>query len=150
VLIADEPVSALDVSIQSQILLLLRSLQKSRNLSLVFITHDLAVVRNFCDHVGVMYLGSLVEQGRVEDVLGAPVHPYTAALRDAALPPEVGARESLARIEGEMPSAVNPPSGCRFHPRCPRKLAHCDSVDPSWTQLAEARSVRCHLVQPLA
>ncbi|HYC37222.1 MAG TPA: oligopeptide/dipeptide ABC transporter ATP-binding protein [Usitatibacter sp.] len=146
VLIADEPVSALDVSIQSQILLLLKSLQASRNLSLVFITHDLAVVRNFCDRMAVMYLGALVEQGEVEQVLGQPRHPYTRTLRDAALPPDMRARDGLARIEGEMPSAVDPPSGCRFHPRCPARMAQCDSVDPAWTGAAGGRRVRCHAV----
>ena len=146
-LIADEPVSALDVSIQSQILLLLKSLQKSRNLSLLFITHDLAVVRNFCDRMAVMYLGRLVEQGSVEDVLGSPLHPYTTALREAALPPDMSARRALARIEGEMPSAVNPPSGCHFHPRCAMKIDQCSSVDPEWADDDKGRSVRCHLIR---
>jgi len=146
VLIADEPVSALDVSIQSQILLLLRSLQRSRNLSLLFITHDLAVVRNFCDRMAVMYLGRLVEQGRVEEVLGAPLHPYTVALREAALPPDMSARAGLARIEGEMPSAVDPPSGCHFHPRCAVRLDTCRATYPAWTPLPGGRTVRCHRI----
>jgi oligopeptide/dipeptide ABC transporter ATP-binding protein len=145
-IIADEPVSALDVSIQSQILLLLKSLQKSRNLSILFITHDLAVVRNFCDRMAVMYLGRLVEQGSVEQVLDGPLHPYSVALRDAALAPDMSARRDFARLEGEMPSAVSPPSGCHFHPRCPLRIEKCPSADPAWVADASGRSARCHRV----
>ena len=144
-LIADEPVSALDVSIQSQILLLLQSLQKSRNLSLLFITHDLAVVRNFCDRMAVMYLGRLVEQGKVEDLLGSPQHPYTIALRAAALLPDMSAKHALTRSDGEMPSPVNPPGGCHFHPRCSVRLEQCQNVDPVWIHNKMGHSIRCHL-----
>jgi oligopeptide/dipeptide ABC transporter ATP-binding protein len=145
-LIADEPVSALDVSIQSQILLLLKSLQRNRNLSILFITHDLGVVRNFCDRMGVMYLGRIVERGGVDEVLDHPLHPYSAALRDAALAPDVKTSRNLVQLEGEMPSAVNPPTGCHFHPRCPVVLDQCSRVDPPWIAQSATRGARCHLL----
>jgi peptide/nickel transport system ATP-binding protein len=144
-LIADEPVSALDVSVQAQVLLLLRDLQKRRNLAFVFVSHDLGVVRWFCDRVGVMYLGRIVEEGSVGEVFAAPLHPYAKVLRDASPVPDPSGRGALPRIVGEIPSAANPPSGCHFHPRCPQVRAECRAAYPSWRRHGE-RGAACVLV----
>lgn len=129
-IVADEAVSALDVSVQAQILLLLNRIQKERNLSYLFITHDLGVVRNFCDDVLVMYLGRVVEMGQVDSILDNPQHPYTRSLRDASPIPDVSARQKLTLLEGEIPSPANPPSGCAFHPRCESKTEICSQKLP--------------------
>src|SRR4051812_46895569 len=124
-IVADEPVSALDVSVQAQVLLLLQELRKRRGLSFLFVSHDLSVVRWFCERVAVMYLGRVVEEGPAARVLAAPLHPYAALLRDASPVPDPGRRGALPRIIGEIPSAAAPPPGCPFHPRCPQAMAHC-------------------------
>ncbi|MCZ4292282.1 ABC transporter ATP-binding protein [Hoeflea alexandrii] len=144
-IIADEPVSALDVSIQSQILTLLRDLQQRLNLSFIFISHDLGVVRYFCQMMAVMYLGKIIEKGPVPKIFDEPLHPYTVMLRDASPVPDPAARKSFERIEGEVPSAVNPPSGCHFHPRCPHAMDVCRKVYPDWIDVDAERSVACHL-----
>ena len=145
-IIADEPVSALDVSIQSQILILLKRLQQNHNLSFVFISHDLAVVRYFCQRIAVMYLGRIVEQGKVKDVFDQPLHPYTHLLRESSPVPDPMVRKPAMKLEGEVASAANPPSGCYFHPRCPHAMDICKEQYPSWTVFDEDRGAACHLL----
>ncbi len=142
-IVADEPVSALDVSVQAQILLLLRQLQASRNLAFVLVSHDLGVVRWFCARVAVMYLGRIVEQGPAAQVFAAPRHPYTRMLRDASPVPDPACRAVLPRVVGEIPSAAAPPAGCHFHPRCPRATDICRATWPGWTEAA-GHGCACH------
>jgi oligopeptide transport system ATP-binding protein len=145
--ICDEPVSALDVSIQAQVVNLFMSLREQLGLTYVFIAHDLAVVRHICDRIAVMYLGRIVEVARRDELYKTPLHPYTEALL-AAVPvadPEVEARRPRAIVRGEVPSALRPPSGCRFHPRCPKAMDKCRTVDPALTELGSGRAVACHL-----
>jgi oligopeptide/dipeptide ABC transporter ATP-binding protein len=144
-LVADEPVSALDVSVQAQVLLLLRDLQARRGLSFLFVSHDLAVVHWFCTRLAVMYLGRIVEQGTVAEVFREPLHPYTRVLRDASPSPDPAMRTKLPRIEGEIPSAANPPPGCHFHQRCPHVMPVCREVYPELREMGGGRMVACHL-----
>lgn len=146
-IVADEPVSALDVSIQAQVLLLMEDLQRKRGLSFVFISHDLGVVRHFCDNVAVMYLGRVVEKGWVEALFEQPLHPYTQALRAASPVPDPERKITLAKIEGDIASPLNPPSGCHFHPRCPMAMDVCSREYPAMRR-AEGREVACHLYPP--
>ncbi len=142
-IIADEPVSALDVSVQAQVLLLMRRLQERRGLAFLFVSHDLGVVRWFCTQVCVMYLGRIVEQGSVEQVFGAPRHPYARVLRDASPVPDPRQRNAASPDQGEIPSAANPPAGCRFHPRCNRASKVCRVEYPPWTA-GEDGGFACH------
>ena len=149
VIVADEPVSALDVSIQAQILNLLASLVKKMGLSLIFIAHDLSVVRHVSDRVAVMYLGRIVELTASEKLYLAPKHPYTQALL-AAVPipdPFVEETRDLSVLEGEIPSPLDPPSGCTFHPRCPYCTAVCKTQVPQLREIAEDHYVSCLLAQ---
>jgi oligopeptide/dipeptide ABC transporter ATP-binding protein len=129
-LICDEPVSMLDASVRAQILTVLLELQRRRGLALIFITHDLSLAWSLCDRLAVMYLGRLVEQGSAVDVIEHPRHPYTQALVDAVPVPAAGGRQARESLSGELPDATDVPSGCRFHPRCPRRFEPCDQVDP--------------------
>ena len=145
--ICDEPVSALDVSIQAQVVNLFMALQERLALTYVFIAHDLSVVRHVCDRIAVMYLGRIVEVARRDELYKAPLHPYTEALL-AAVPvadPEVEARRPRSVVTGEVPSALRPPAGCRFHPRCPKAMDKCKTADPPLVDLGAGRSVACHL-----
>jgi len=149
-IVADEPVSALDVSVQAQVLLLLRDLRERRGLAFLFVSHDLSVVRWFCDTVAVMYLGRIVEQGPVAEVLRAPLHPYANMLREASPEPDPNRRGILPRIIGEIPSASAPPPGCAFHPRCGAGLAECSRIVPPLMPLDDGRAVACHLYSPIS
>ena len=145
-LIADEPTSALDVTIQAQILALLRKLKSDYQLTVLLITHDFGVVAEVADRVGVMYAGRLVEEAETRELFADPKHPYTRALL-RAMPDEGddGRGKRLRALPGSAPDPVSPPSGCRFHPRCPDVFAPCASTEPKLQRLASARRVSCHL-----
>lgn len=150
-LVCDEPVSALDVSVRAQVLNVLNELRNRLGLSMLFISHDLAVVRNAADRVAVMYLGRICEIGQAEQVLGNPAHPYTATLLSAvpvADPDHQAARLSL--VDGEPPSPLAPPSGCRFRTRCPAATERCAAEEPQLRDLGDGRSVACHYEFPLS
>jgi len=144
-IVCDEPTSALDVSVQAQILNLLKKLQNQMGLAYLFITHNISVVEYLADEVAVMYLGRIVEQGRVEEVLGSPKHPYTQALLSAVPKIEENMDREIIQLEGELPSPVNPPNGCHFHPRCGSVREECKKWFPEKRIVGEARWVRCYL-----
>ena len=150
VIIADESVSALDVSVQAQILNLLVDLQERHELSFVFVAHDLSVVRHISHRVAVMYVGQMVELAPCDELFERPLHPYTAALLAAVPRPDPDRSRTFAPPPGEPPSSRNPPSGCYFHPRCPHAVAACRTEQPEWRRLDSGRHVRCHLAEELS
>jgi oligopeptide/dipeptide ABC transporter ATP-binding protein len=143
-IIADEPVSALDVSVQAQILNMFIELQKKKGFSSLFISHDLAVIRYICQRTGVMYMGKLIETGPSAELFDNPLHPYTQALKDSS--PDIKKREISAIMKGNVPNPLNPPSGCVFHPRCPKATDICEKLAPEFKDIGNGRWVACHLV----
>ena len=148
VIVCDEPVSALDVSVQAQILNLLQDLQKNEGLTFLFIAHDLGVVEYVCDRVAVMYVGEIVELAATDDLFARPLHPYTEALMSAVPVPDPDVAANPHLLEGELANAQNLPSGCRFHPRCPYAVDRCRSEAPALRAL-RGRQVRCHRAEEL-
>lgn len=144
-IVCDEPVSALDVSIQAQIINLLKDLQEKFKLTYLFISHDLSVVEHISDDVGVMYLGNLVEYGSKTLIFRNPLHPYTQALLSAAPIPDPAAKKNRIILEGSIPSPANPPSGCKFHTRCRHCMEICKKVDPQTKEIEPGHTVACHL-----
>ncbi len=145
-IVCDEPVSALDVSIQSQVINLMMDLQEQRDLSYLFISHDLSVVKHISDRVGVMYLGSLVEIGSKDEIYNNPSHPYTQALLKSIPRPDPTRTFTGEPLEGDLPSNVNTPSGCKFHTRCPYAKAECREVVPTMKKIGTDHNVACHIV----
>ena len=144
--ICDEPVSALDVSIQAQIINLLKDLQRQMNLAYVFISHDLSVVKFISDKIGVMYLGAMMEFGTKEAIFTNPLHPYTKALFSAVPNPDPTAKMQRIKLEGDIPSPANPPKGCRFHTRCPYAKEVCKHVPPEYIEHEPGHFAACHLL----
>ena len=144
-IVCDEPVSALDVSVRSQIIRLLLDLQEKRNLSYLFISHDMSVVRYMADRVGVMYLGHLVEEAETDELFTHPLHPYTRVLLSAVPTPDPRTHRERIVLEGELPSPLSPPPGCPFHTRCPHCTEQCRTVFPEMKKAADGHLVACHL-----
>lgn len=145
-IIADEPVSALDVSIQAQIINLFQRLQHNHGLTYLFISHDLSVVEHLCNRIGVMYLGSMMEMASRDELFSRPLHPYTQALLSAIPVPVPRLKRERIVLKGDIPSPAHPPSGCKFHTRCPYALAQCREVVPELRNVGDDHYVACHLV----
>lgn len=143
--VCDEPVSALDVSIQAQIINLLKDLQKERGLTYIFISHDLSVVQHISDQIAVMYLGSMVELASKEDLFASPMHPYTQALLSAIPVPDPDVKMNRIVLNGDLPSPANPPKGCKFHTRCSKCTERCKNEAPAFREYAPGHFVACHL-----
>ncbi|MEM3684966.1 MAG: ATP-binding cassette domain-containing protein [Conexivisphaerales archaeon] len=149
-IIADEPVSSLDVSIRAQILNLMMDLQKKKGISYIYISHDLSSVRQISHRIGVMYLGEIVEMGNTEDVYAKPLHPYTQALMSAVPIPDPTTKSTRIILPGEVPSPINPPPACRFHPRCPYAQEICRTVKPPFEDAGNGHMVACHFWRKFA
>jgi len=145
IVICDEPVSALDVIIQSQIINLMRKIQRDLNLTYLFISHDIGVVRHISDRIGVMYLGNLVEEAETDEMFENPLHPYTQVLLSAVPSAKIENKKERIVLNGELPSPLNPPSGCKFHERCPFATAECKKSEPFKKEVTQNHFVACHL-----
>jgi oligopeptide/dipeptide ABC transporter ATP-binding protein len=144
-IVLDEPTSALDVSVQAKILNLFKDLQKKFNLTYLFITHDLSVIKYISDRVAVMYAGKIVELSPTKELFKKQLHPYTIALLCCIPIPDPKIKKEFIVIKGEVPSLINPPSGCKFHPRCPKRMPKCKEIEPELIEINNEHFVACHL-----
>jgi oligopeptide transport system ATP-binding protein len=148
-IVLDEPTSSLDASVQSQIMMLLLKLQKEYNLSYMLITHNISVANYLADKIAVMYLGQIVEMGSTKSVIDHPMHPYTQILISSVLTPDKDSKLRQTNIKGEIPSPINPPSGCRFHTRCPYAKARCSAEEPELRQVEPGHTAKCHYAEEI-